>query len=96
MIPFIYKGRWKKSTDVSVKRLITGKRSAIDFFVEAQVLHRLKHQNIVRLIGISSLARPLQIVTEYLFHGSLRDHLQEDQGNTVDLPLIIDFARQVG
>lgn len=47
-----------------------------DFIEEARVLMLLKHEHIVRIVGVSSSIRPFFIVTEYIEHGNLKECLR--------------------
>ncbi len=47
-----------------------------DFISEARMLMGLKHEHVVRLIGVSCSAKPFFLVTEYVTRGNLRDNLR--------------------
>ena len=47
-----------------------------EFINETNTLIGLRHENIVRLIGVCSSSRPLLVVTERSFSGTLKDHLR--------------------
>lgn len=66
-----------------------------DFFQEAEILHELQHENIVRLIGVHSLGEPFYVITETTSKGYLDHYLKQDKGVTVKLKDIINMATQV-
>jgi len=47
-----------------------------EFLDETTAMIGLRHDNIVRLVGVCSLSRPLLIVTEHGLSGTLKDHLR--------------------
>jgi len=47
-----------------------------EFLDETTAMIGLRHDNIVRLVGVCSISRPLLIVTEHCFSGTLKDHLR--------------------
>ena len=70
-----------------------------EFLNETNTLIGLQHDNIVRLVGVCTASRPLLIVTEHGFTGTLKDHLraatipsQLQGGRRVEL---VDIGMQV-
>ena len=47
-----------------------------EFLNETSTMIGLRHENIVRLVGVCSVSRPLLIITEHGFTGTLKDHLR--------------------
>ncbi|GFR72109.1 receptor protein-tyrosine kinase [Elysia marginata] len=47
-----------------------------DFEREASLMVEFEHENIVRLLGVCTLGRPLCLLFEYMCHGDLNDYLQ--------------------
>ena len=47
-----------------------------EFLNETNTLLALRHDNIVRLVGVCSVSRPLLIITEHGFTSTLKDHLR--------------------
>ncbi|CAO2202510.1 unnamed protein product [Urochloa humidicola] len=62
--------------EVAVKRFIRDdSRGVSDFLAEVQIINRLRHKNIVPLIGWCYMKGQLLLVYEYMPHGSLDQHL---------------------
>ncbi|TKW11163.1 hypothetical protein SEVIR_6G216000v4 [Setaria viridis] len=69
-------GRPEATMEVAVKRFIRGdSRGVSDFLAEVQIINRLRHKNIVPLIGWCYKKGQLLLVYEYMPNGSLDQHL---------------------
>ena len=66
-----------------------------DFLEEAKNLIRLKHEHVVRLVGVSCTAMPFFIVTEFVSKGNLRDCLREGRIPTDNMDLLFDLCIQL-
>eukprot|EP00055_Hartaetosiga_balthica_P007684 m.26823 g.26823 ORF g.26823 m.26823 type:complete len:688 (+) comp5891_c0_seq1:88-2151(+) len=66
-----------KSRHVAVKTLKEDAMDAKDFLKEAEVMKKLKHENLVELIGVCTLDAPLYIVTEFMCNGCLLDYVRD-------------------
>nr|BAG55523.1 protein tyrosine kinase abl [Hartaetosiga gracilis] len=66
-----------KNRHVAVKTLKEEAMEAKDFLKEAEVMKKLKHPNLVELIGVCTLESPLYIVTEYMCNGCLLDYIRD-------------------
>ena len=66
-----------------------------DFIGEARVMMGLRHDHVVRLIGVSCTARPYYLVTEYVPRGSLRDCLREKIIPPDNIDTLFDICIQV-
>ena len=84
----VYEGLYQ-GDDVAVKELVLedneqeAKDSRQRFLQEMLALHRLKHPNIIRLIGVGALISDDQLSRTFFFvmelaHCSLRDVMQDD------------------
>lgn len=62
--------------------------------LEAALLLRLSHPNIVQLYGVCSTRVPLYTVLEFVKHGSLSEYLH-NEGSTLQFTHLINIARQV-
>lgn len=75
--------------------------SSADFLAEAVTLLRLRHSNIVSLLGVCTQSDgPILIITELMEKGSLLDYLRSDRDALLGLRQItlghkIDIAAQV-
>ena len=63
---------------VAVKMLKEDASESIqtDFEREASLMVEFEHENIVRLLGVCTIGRPLCLLFEYMSHGDLNDYLQ--------------------
>lgn len=66
-----------------------------DFIEEAHRLMGLRHEHIVRLIGVSCTAKPYFLVTEFVSRGNLRDCLRDGTLANDNLDTLFDVCIQV-
>ncbi|KAL8264597.1 hypothetical protein R6Q59_022727 [Mikania micrantha] len=73
----VYRGFLKESrTYVAVKRMSKGSKQGIKQYAsEIRIISRLRHKNLVQLIGWCHENRELLLVYEYMENGSLDSHL---------------------
>ncbi len=58
--------------------------------------HRtLRHENLVRMIGVSLDENPIYLVTEFMAKGSLVDYLRSRGRAVVTKQNLLDFARNI-
>eukprot|EP00055_Hartaetosiga_balthica_P004357 m.11274 g.11274 ORF g.11274 m.11274 type:complete len:636 (+) comp3811_c0_seq1:102-2009(+) len=92
----VYKGKYKGTTDVAVKKVKGGAMAEDEFIAEAEIMKQFKHKNLVNLYGVVTVKRPLMIVTEFMVNGCLlnflRDHNSELQGKA---PIFLYMSIQV-
>ncbi|KDQ56518.1 hypothetical protein JAAARDRAFT_132211 [Jaapia argillacea MUCL 33604] len=78
----VYRGRYG-STEVAFKvfRIFYGKplyQLKRDFCSEAIIWKRLKHDNVLPFLGISTTLFPLCMISPWMFHGSVVEYLEEN------------------
>ena len=86
---FVFKAKWK-GQDVAAKRLIEPDLH------EVEVLSKLDHPNIVKLIGFCHGHLDHYLILELCSGGSLRSYLdqQRQQNKKLPLKLVLDWAKQ--
>jgi len=66
-----------------------------EFLNETTTLLAVRHENIVRLVGVCSVSRPLLIVTEHGFTTTLKDHLRAAVLSSRRRDELLDIGMQV-
>lgn len=67
----------KRQVAVKLLRLNATAKEEMDFQREVKVLSRLRHQNIVELVGVCTTEKPYCCILEYMENGDLRSFLQK-------------------
>ncbi|XP_063995101.1 leukocyte tyrosine kinase receptor isoform X2 [Diachasmimorpha longicaudata] len=77
----VYKFRRNEEAQIAVKTLptVTTSQAAADFMMEALIMSKFDHPNIVKFIGISFDKNPRYIVLELLAGGDLKNFLREER-----------------
>lgn len=66
------------------------------FLFYSSIHSKLQHANLVQLYGVCSKHRPIYIVTEYMKHGSLLNHLRRHETSLIgNMGLLLDMCIQV-
>ncbi|XP_015696277.1 putative leucine-rich repeat receptor-like serine/threonine-protein kinase At2g19230 [Oryza brachyantha] len=73
---YVYYGILEEGTQVAVKlRLQSSNQGVKEFLVEAQILTRIHHKNLVSLIGYCKDGEYMALVYEYMSEGTLQEHI---------------------
>ncbi|XP_075729505.1 tyrosine-protein kinase Src-2 [Rhipicephalus microplus] len=91
----VWYGVWKGSTEVAIKTLKPGTMDPAAFLQEAAIMKKFRHERLVSLYAVCSKEEPIYIITEYMAHGSLLEHLRGPRGRALKLPTLIDMASQI-
>lgn len=92
----VWYGVWKGGTEVAIKTLKPGTMDPAAFLQEAAIMKKFRHEKLVSLYAVCSKEEPIYIVTEYMAHGSLLEHLRSSrEGRALKLPTLIDMAAQI-
>ncbi|XP_021834678.1 L-type lectin-domain containing receptor kinase IX.1-like [Prunus avium] len=77
----VYRGFVKDlNSYVAVKRVSSGSRQGLkEYAAEVRIISRLRHRNLVQLIGWCHEKRELLLVYEFMSNGSLDSHLFKEQ-----------------
>ena len=69
----------EESTTVAIKVLKEGSndQTAKNFFVEATLMHKFNHQNILKLFGVCIEEKPFCMLFEYMEYGDLNSYLRK-------------------
>lgn len=78
-----------------MKTLKMGAMSVDDFIGEAKMMHKIRHQRLVQIMGVCTDQMPIYIITELMPNGCLLDYLRNDDGRTVRLINLLDMATDV-
>ena len=68
---------------------------AADFLKEAAIMKKIRHKNLVQLLGVCTLEPPFFIITEFMPHGNLLDYLRSTNGRELDEVALMHVATQV-
>ncbi|XP_059071619.1 probable LRR receptor-like serine/threonine-protein kinase At5g48740 [Cryptomeria japonica] len=77
----VFWGKLQSGKQIAVKVLsLFSKQGVLEFLNEIDLLSRVHHKNLVSLLGYCNESRELMLVYEYMFGGSLKDHLYGNSG----------------
>ncbi|XP_054759020.2 inactive tyrosine-protein kinase 7-like isoform X1 [Lytechinus pictus] len=88
----------EEATTVMVKALQTKEESLqLDFRREIEMLGKLNHENIVKLLGVCRDSEPQLMITEYLDWGDLKQFLQATRGEngTKNVPPPLTLSQKI-
>lgn len=94
----VYKAQLPDGQTVAIKRAKKEQFDALrsEFRSEVELLAKIDHRNLVKLLGYVDKGNERLIITEYVPNGTLREHLDGVHGNFLDfsqrLEISIDIA----
>lgn len=68
---------------------------SIEFLKEASIMKKVRHPNLVQLLGVCTRELPFFIVTEYMPKGNLLDYLRGTSGKLLDAITLLYMATQI-
>ncbi|CAM6048068.1 unnamed protein product [Sphagnum compactum] len=72
----VFYGQLPSGKEVAVKKLVSGsQQGAGEFFNEVHLLSRIRHKNLVSLVGFCQEGEEKILVYEFMTFGTLREHL---------------------
>ncbi|CAM0954339.1 unnamed protein product [Alopecurus aequalis] len=90
----VYKGKLRDGREVAVKRFKDGLRCAEDTFgTELAILHPVRHEHVVRLLGCCAEGEERMLVYEHVDNGTLRGHLD---ASAEPVAASLDWKMRVG
>lgn len=94
----VYKGKLDDGTLVAIKRAkkkVYDTRLSTEFDNELEMLLRIDHLNLVKIIGYLDESDERILVVEYVPNGNLREHLDGLHGVTLDLAMRLEICIDV-
>ncbi|KAI3714872.1 hypothetical protein L6452_21832 [Arctium lappa] len=94
----VYKAQLQDGQMVAIKRASKERSDALrtEFRSEIELLAKIEHRNLVKLLGYVDKGNERLIITEYVPNGTLREHLDGIHGSCLDfsqrLEISIDIA----
>ncbi|KAJ4905795.1 Cysteine-rich receptor-like protein kinase 45 [Raphanus sativus] len=74
----VYKGRLQSGEEIAVKRFLgSSTRSERDFSNEVEILSKLKHKNLIHLLGFCSKQDQRYLVYEFMPNSSLQSYISD-------------------
>ncbi|KAJ4709069.1 Kinase family protein [Melia azedarach] len=93
----VYKARLENGQEVAIKR---AKKEQFDnlqteFSSEVELLSKIDHRNLVKLLGFLDKGNERLIITEFVPNGTLREHLDGQYGKILDFNQRLEIAIDV-
>lgn len=91
----VFEGMYR-GQKVAIKTLKDVKGDAIDqFLLEADTMTRLRHKNLVQLIGVCTQGSPIMIVSEFMGKGCLLDYLRSRGRAMITTATQLGFCKDI-
>lgn len=91
----VYKAQLQGGRWTAVKRAKKQQFDSAEFNSEVEILSKIEHRNLVKLLGYVDKADERLIVTEYVPNGTLREHLDGQRGKILDFNQRLEIAINV-
>ena len=91
---FFVPAHWNGVREVAVKTLNPGAMTTDAFLIEAEVMKKCAHENLVTLFAICSKEEPIYIITELMKFGSMLDYLRSSKYDITAQDMVY-FSSQV-
>ncbi|XP_042470713.1 calmodulin-binding receptor-like cytoplasmic kinase 3 isoform X1 [Zingiber officinale] len=93
----VYKAELPSGQFIAIKRAKKEHIATIEaeFKNEVELLTKIEHKNLVRLLGYTAKGNELIIITEYVPNGNLREHLDGKYGKILDFSQRLEIAIDV-
>ncbi|KAK3404145.1 hypothetical protein EUGRSUZ_K00488 [Eucalyptus grandis] len=88
----MYKGRLRSGREVAVKILKKGKSNGQDFISEVATIGRIRHVNVVVLVGYCFEGSKQALLYDFMHNGSLDKHIFTRGGNSLDCKEVYKIA----
>ncbi|KAK9677548.1 hypothetical protein RND81_11G151000 [Saponaria officinalis] len=92
----VYKGTFLDGRQVAVKVIKSSKQALTDFYLEADIVSSLRHQNITPLLGACIDSSELICVYDFMSRGSLEDNLHAKNREKCEMSWDARYSVAVG
>jgi c-src tyrosine kinase len=91
----VFEGTYR-DTKVAIKTLKDSSPAAVEeFLAEADVMTKMTHKNLVRLIGVAVASNPIMIVSEFMAKGCLLDFLRSRGRAVITGAVQLGFTKDI-
>ncbi|KAL9223959.1 hypothetical protein vseg_000040 [Gypsophila vaccaria] len=91
----VYKAQLPGGQWIAVKRAKRESFDSTEFNSEIEILSKIEHRSLVKLIGFVDRENERLIVTEYVLNGTLREHLDGQRDRILDFSQRLEIAIDV-
>ncbi|VDP56765.1 unnamed protein product [Schistosoma mattheei] len=94
----VWYGTWNNQMPVAIKKLLgNGNMNHARFLNEAELMHRLNHPNVVRILAVCTLPtnEPTYIISELMENGSLKQYMQKLNPVEIRMKNLVEMMKDV-
>ncbi|KAF7253049.1 hypothetical protein EG68_07952 [Paragonimus skrjabini miyazakii] len=91
----VYEAIWKRLNTVVAVKTLKQDVNVNDFLKEAAIMKKLRHRNLVQLLGVCTREPPLYLITEYMPNGNLLNYLRAQSPGDLTPPILLCMAVQI-